>query len=175
QGNNNTYCQDNELTWLDWDLDTDKRTLLQFTAKLVHLRLSQPALRRRKYFQGRSIRGGGVQDVSWLAPNGGEMTDEAWNAGSVRSLGMLLSGTAIEEVDERGQPIVGDTLLVLLNGHHDHVTFTLPPLDAGQRWVSLFDTFDPHARRRLITPGSAYRLQGPSVAMVQLRPTVRHR
>ena len=100
----------------------------------MHFRLSQPALRRRKYFQGRSIRGGGVKDVAWLAPDGREMTDEAWNADFVRSLGMLLSGNAIEEVDERGEPIIGDTLLVLLNAHTDKVPFTLPPLDADQQW-----------------------------------------
>src|SRR5262249_52973269 len=97
QGNNNVYCQDNELSWLDWKLDAEARTLLQFTSKLVHLRLSQPSLRRRKYFQGRSIRGGEVKDVAWLTPDGHEMTDDAWNTGFVRILGMLLSGTAIEE------------------------------------------------------------------------------
>ena len=115
----------------------------EFTRKLVHFRLAQPTLRRRKYFQGRSIRGGG-KDVAWLAPDGREMNDEAWNAGFVRSLGMLLSGTAIEEVNERGEPIIGDTLLVLLNGHNDKVPFTLPPLDADQQWQRVFDTFDPH-------------------------------
>src|SRR5262245_42030178 len=149
QGNNNVYCQDNELSWMDWNLDADTRTLLQFTAKLIHLRLSEATLRRRKYFQGRSIRGGEVKDVSWLAPDGREMTDETWNADVVHSLGMLLPGTAIEEVDEHGQLIVGDTLLVLLNGHHDPVTFTLPPLDTEQQWLSLFDTFDPHCREQV--------------------------
>src|SRR5438093_3815244 len=127
RGNNNAYCQDNDISWIDWNLDADKRAILNLTRKLVHLRLSQPALRRRQYFQGRSIRGGAVKDVAWLAPDGREMTDEKWNADFVLSLGMLLNGNAIEEVDERGEPIVGDTLLVLLNGHHDKVPFTLPP------------------------------------------------
>src|SRR5207248_3331239 len=106
QGNNNAYCQDNELTWIDWELDTEKRALLNFTTKLVHFRLSQPVFRRRKYFQGRSIRGGEVKDVAWLAPDGREMTDEAWNADFVRSIGMLLNGSAIEEVNERGEPVI---------------------------------------------------------------------
>ena len=116
QGNNNAYCQDNELTWLDWDLTDEQKALCEFIAELVHFRLAQPVLRRRKFFQGRSIRGG-VKDVAWFAPDGREMTDEAWNADFVRSLGMLLSGDAIDEVDERGEPIIGDTLLVLLNAH----------------------------------------------------------
>src|SRR5262249_10327011 len=115
RGNNNAYCQDNAIAWIDWNFDDEKRALLNFTSKLVHLRHTQPVLRRRKYFQGRSIRGGNVQDVSWLAPDGQEMTDEAWSANFVRSLGMWLNGGAIEEVDERGQPIIGDSLLVLFN------------------------------------------------------------
>src|SRR5882672_4155152 len=89
-GNNNAYCQDNDISWIDWNLDPEKRALLQFTTKLVQFRLSQPTLRRRRYFQGRDIRGGEVKDVAWLAPDGREMNDEAWNADFVRSLGMLL-------------------------------------------------------------------------------------
>src|SRR5881296_1786343 len=144
RGNNNAYCQDNEISWVDWSFDADKRAILNLTRKLVHLRLSQPALRRRKYFQGRSIRGGAVKDVAWLAPDGREMNDEAWNADFVRSLGMLLNGSAIEEVNERGEPIIGDSLLVLLNAHNDKVPFTLPPLDDNHQWRRVVDTFEPH-------------------------------
>src|SRR5204862_3523328 len=103
-GNNNGYCQDNELSWVDWNLDEERRTLLSFVQKVVRFRLAQPTLRRRRYFQGRSIRGGDVKDVAWLTPDGREMDDAAWNAGFVRSLGMLLSGSAIEELNERGEP-----------------------------------------------------------------------
>jgi glycogen operon protein len=174
-GNNNAYCQDNETTWIDWNLDAQKRTLLECTSKLVHFRLSQPALRRRKYFQGRSIRGGGIKDVAWLAPNGQEMTDEAWNADFVRSIGMLLSGSAIEEIDERGEPIFGDTLLVLLNGHHEKVPFTLPALDNDQHWMRVLDTFDAHAGHRGYRPGLRYPLQGRSVAVFKVGAPIRER
>jgi glycogen operon protein len=175
RGNNNAYCQDNELSWIDWNLDADKRTLLQFTSKLIHLRLSQPALRRRKYFQGRRIRGTGVQDVAWLAPDGREMTDQTWNADAVRSLGMLLSGTAIEEVDERGQLIIGDTLLVLLNGHDANVPFVLPTLDPDEHWLRVIDTADPHARDQRFKPGDAYELPGRSVAVLTAASPLRER
>jgi isoamylase len=175
RGNNNAYCQDNDISWIDWNLDADKRALLQLTSRLVHFRLSQPALRRRKYFQGRSIRGGEVKDVAWLAPDGHEMTDETWNADSVRSLGMLLNGNAIEEVDERGEPIIGDTLLLLLNGHSDSVPFTLPPLDDKHQWRRILDTFEPAVGDRAYRPGGRYPLQGRSVAVFRVMPPLRDR
>ncbi len=175
RGNNNAYCQDNELSWIDWDLDAEKRTLLQFTSKLVHFRLSQPTLRRRKYFQGRSIRGGEVNDVAWLSPDGREMDDAAWDAGFVRSLGMLLPGSAIEEVDERGDLMLGDTLLVLLNAHSDKVLFTLPPADSDQQWQRVFDTFDPHGPDRTFKPGVRYPLQGRTVAVLKVMSPLRQR
>jgi isoamylase len=175
QGNNNAYCQDNELSWIDWTPSHEKEALCQFVAQLVHLRLSQPVLRRRRYFQGRSIRGGGVKDVAWLAPDGREMTDEAWNADFVRSLGMLLSGNAIEEVDERGERITGDTLLVLLNAHTDKVPFTMPPLEADQQWQRLIDTVEEQAAERTYKPGIRYPLQGRSVAVFRLVPPLRER
>ena len=175
QGNNNAYCQDNELTWIDWELDTEKRALLNFTTKLVHFRLSQPVFRRRKYFQGRSIRGGEVKDVAWLAPDGREMTDEAWNADFVRSIGMLLNGSAIEEVNERGEPVIGDSVLVLLNAHTDKVPFTLPPLDVTHHWRRVIDTFDPHSQDKSFRAGARYPLQGRSVAVFKVTPPIRDR
>jgi isoamylase len=174
RGNNNAYCQDNELTWIDWDLTDAERDLFDFTARLIRLRRSQPVLRRRKYFQGRSIRG--VKDVAWLAPDGREMTDDAWNAESMRSLGMLLAGDAIEEVDERGRPVAGDTLLVLLNAHHEKVAFTLPPLDADHRqWLRIIDTIHPRIAERPYKGGGRYPLQGRSLAVFRMTPPIRER
>jgi len=175
QGNNNAYCQDNELTWIDWNLDADRRSLLNFVTKLVHFRQAQPALRRRKYFQGRSIRGGEVKDVAWLAPDGKEMDDEAWNADFVRSIGMYLNGAAIEEVNERGEPVIGDSLLVLLNAHSDKVPFTLPPLEHDQMWRRVIDTVEPHAPDRGYKPGARYALQGRSVTVFVATPPLRDR
>jgi glycogen operon protein len=175
RGNNNAYCQDNEITWIDWTLDDEKRALLNFTSKLVRLRHVQPVLRRRKYFQGRRIRGGDVKDVAWLAPDGCEMTDEAWNADFVRSLGMLLNGLAIDEADERGQPIIGDTLLVLLNAHSDRVPFTLPPLESNEHWRRIFDTYEAQTPERLYKPYGQYPLEGRSVAVFRVIPPARDR
>jgi isoamylase len=148
---------------------------LNFTTKLVHFRLTQPTLRRRRYFQGRDIRGGAVKDVAWLAPDGREMTDEAWNSDFVRCIGMLLNGSAIEEVNERGEPIIGDSLLALLNAHSDKVAFTLPPLDENHQWGLVVDTFEPHATDRRFHPGGRYSLQGRSVAILRVTPPMRDR
>ena len=168
QGNNNAYCQDNELTWINWDLTEEQRELCEFARQLVHLRLTEPVLRRRKYFQGRSIRGG--QDVAWLAPDGCEMADAAWTADFVRSLGMLLSGDGIQEVDERGEPITGDTLLILLNAHDDQVSFTLPPLDDRHSWRRLFDTIDARTPMVDCRAGEPYPLRGRCVAVFKVTP-----
>ncbi len=173
QGNNNVYCQDNALAWIDWNLTDEQQAFLTLTSQLVRFRLAHPVLRRRKYFQGRSIRGSDVKDLIWYAPDGQEMTDEAWNVQFVRSLGMRLSGDAIAELDERGEPIVDDTLLVLLNAHHAKVPFTLPPLAPGHHWARLLDTFHNHTIERTFRAGIRYPLQGRSLALFKVAADLR--
>ena len=175
RGNNNAYRQDNELAWMDWNLTDTQKASFEFTAELVRFRLSQPVLLRRRYFQGRSIRGGEGKDVAWLSADGQEMNDAAWNADFVRSLGMLLSGDAIEQVGERGDPIIGDTLLVLLNAHSEQVPFTLPPLDAEHWWQCVVDTVEPHVNERVLKAGGQYPLQGRSAAVLKVSPPIRER
>ena len=175
QGNNNAYCQDNDISWINWNLNDEQKRLLEFTSTLVAFRRSQPALHRRKYFQGRRIRGGGVKDVAWLSPDGQEMTDEAWNAEGSKSLGMLLAGDAIEESDEVGETIVGESLLVLLNAHAEQVPFTLPALEADQLWQRVTDTADPDAAERALKPGGQYPLRGQSLAVFKVTPPLRER
>ena len=163
QGNNNAYCQDNEITWIDWQLDDERKALLDFTSELIRFRLAEPALRRRKYFQGRSLRG--ITDLAWLTPEGGEMNDEGWTSDFVRCVGMLLSGDAIQEVDERGEAITGDTLLVLFNAHSDEVPFTMPEIDPALRWQRVVDTLDSHVPEASFAAGERYPLHGRSVAV----------
>ena len=116
-----------------------------------------------------------MKGLAWLAPDGKEMDDAAWNADFVRSLGMLLSGHSIEEVSERGEPLTGDTLLVLLNAHSDKVPFTLPSLDPDQQWRRIADTFDPQSPERLFKPGARYPLQGRSVVVFRMTAQLRVR
>jgi glycogen operon protein len=168
QGNNNAYCQDNEISWTHWDLTPEQREFLDFTSRLIAIRREQPVLRRRRFFRGRAVRGAEVKDIAWLDPSGNEMTDESWNAGFVRCLGVRLEGNAIDEVDERGHPIVGDTLLVLLNGHHDRIDFTLPEEDESDRWMRLVDTSDPSRDGEQFEGQLRYPLEGRSVVLFKL-------
>jgi glycogen operon protein len=168
RGNNNAYAQDNELSWTPWDLSLADQQFLAFTRRLVRFRHSQPVLMRRKYFQGRAIRGVGVKDIYWLDASGREMTDEAWNAPSVRSLGVLMVGDALEEIDERGRPVRGDTVLILLNAFHEEVPFTLPNIAAHAEWLRVVDTVAPHVAERRYHSGCTYPLQGRTLAVLVL-------
>lgn len=170
QGNNNAYCQDNEISWLDWELDAPRRELLEFVRKLIRLRRAQPVLRRRTFFQGRKIRGSQVEDVAWFEPSGQEMSDEAWEAGFVKCLGVRWAGDAIGELDARGKPIRGDTLLLLFNAHHEPIPFTLPADGARQLWRRVLDTASPRARRRTWRVGQAYPLKARSLALLCAEP-----
>ena len=126
QGNNNTYCQDNGLSWLNWDLDDGATDLLSFTRQLTAIVRSNPVLRRRDFFTGRPFMPGGMRDVTWIRPDGEEMTDQEWADPDTRTIGMLLAGRAVDEVDERGRPVYGATLLLLLNGGTRSRLYVLP-------------------------------------------------
>jgi isoamylase len=139
-GNNNAYCQDNEVSWLNWELDDEKKTLLDFTRFVVKLFHQHPVLRRKKFFQGRRIRGSEVEDLAWFRPDGQEMLEEDWNNENTRALGLRLAGDAIADVDDQGNRIVDDTLLILLNAHYEPLPFVLPAHRTDVRWELLLDT-----------------------------------
>src|SRR6185436_9693694 len=135
-GNNNAYCQDSELSWVDWQLDADARELLEFTRRLIALRNAHPLFRRRTWLRGRAEHGPELKDVVWLNYEGKEMTEAEWNRSSARCLGVLLSGRGLSERDERGAPVVDSDLLLLLNANAEEVPFPLP----SGRWSVLLDT-----------------------------------
>ena len=139
-GNNNAYCQDNEISWLDWRLDGRRQALLGFTIRMIRLRLEQPVLQRRRFFLGQHFRDSSLKDLAWFRPDGSEMTEEDWKQPYIRSLAYLLGGDTISTPDERGERIVGDTLLVLMNAHHESVPYTLPDIEWGREWEILLDT-----------------------------------
>ena len=172
RGNNNAYCQDNELSWFDWKLDHSDRKLLAFTQQLIALRQAHPVFRRRRFFHGRHIRGAEVKDLSWFRPDGKEMTDEDWNKGYVRCLGLRLSGDALEETDSKGRPLLDDTFLLLLNAHHEPLPFTLPAHRRGVRWQLVLDTvatIQDKKRVTLLKGGECYDLETRSLVLLRLR------
>ncbi|MCC7105763.1 MAG: glycogen debranching protein GlgX [Chloroflexi bacterium] len=171
QGNNNAYCQDNALSWHDWSLDEERERLLEFTRRLVQIRHEQPVLRRRKFFQGRRIRGSEIKDITWLSPNGQEMTDEEWSTAFARSLGMRLSGRGLDEYDERGLRIDGDTLLLLMNAHYEDLEFTLPADGHHGRWELLVSSAENEAAvlGESFAPNEQFRLVGRSLALLRDR------
>ena len=144
RGNNNAYCQDNELTWFDWGLDDQRKRLLDFTSRLIHFRLAHPNLHRRKFFQDREIRHKNgntvVHDITWLNPDGNPVSDEVWSAGWVRSVALLLNGQTLQITDEEGRAIVDDTFLLIVNAADSGVEFTLPPTHNSPEWTLVMDT-----------------------------------
>jgi isoamylase len=173
-GNNNAYCQDTPLSWFHWPPSETGRRLIDFTRRLIQIKHANPVFHRRMFFQGRRIQGSAVKDLAWFRPDGKEMTDEEWRNGLSRCLGLRLSGDAIEEVDDMGEPIVGDTFLILLNAHHEPVPFVLPAHEARVRWEPVLDTrdWDGEADRRPLRTGARYLLEGRSLAALRLgRPS----
>jgi len=182
QGNNNAYCQDNEISWLDWEKADSEKELTALVRRIISIRQNHPVFRRRNFFQGRSIKGVGVKDILWLRPDGREMTDQEWTQEQARTLGVVLSGSAVDEVDERGQLTTDENFVLLMNADHQEVPFTLPSVASGMTWITLVDTSLDSAR----TPGTAhepmsqYRLQPRSFVLVverqkhQPRPNNHH-
>ncbi len=140
QGNNNPYCQDNGISWLDWDLDESSSEFLEFTRDLSAIVRANPVLRRRDFFTGDPVTPGGMRDVTWIKADGEEMTDKEWADPEIRSIGMLLSGRAVDDVDIRGRAIYGDTLLLLLNSGTRSRLYTLPRLEWPGMWEQLLNT-----------------------------------
>ncbi|MDY0041335.1 MAG: glycogen debranching protein GlgX [Desulforhabdus sp.] len=174
-GNNNTYCQDNELSWLNWHLDPQRKKLLEFTKSVMRLRREHPVFRRRNFFRGRLMRHPKLKDVRWLRPDGREMTEEDWSNDLPLCLGVLLAGNsdAMDEVDERGNAISDDTMLLLLNAHYEAVSFIITPYFRNEgQWDLLLDTRTSTGRRKQVTisAGAVFEMIPRSLALLRLRP-----
>jgi isoamylase len=146
RGNNNAYCQDNEISWMSWELGSTQRRMLEFTRQALRIFRTNPVFRRRSFFTGRPV-GDGFKDLTWVRPDGLEMTDSEWADPGNHVLGMLIHGQATDEVNERGRPIFGDTLLLLLNGGGRSRLFTLPRLEEPGAWHEMLNTARPSQTR----------------------------
>ncbi|MCI0570203.1 MAG: glycogen debranching protein GlgX [Myxococcaceae bacterium] len=167
RGNNNAYCQDNDLSWVNWALDERGKALLDFAARMSGLRREQPVLQRRRFFRGSQIWDSHLKDLAWFRPDGREMTREDWAKPYVRSLGFLLGGDAIATPGEQGQRIVGDTLLALLNAHHEPILFHLPAIEWGADWEVIVDTAADHSTARHTPAGGRVEVMGRSLIVLR--------
>jgi isoamylase len=176
-GNNNAYAQDNEISWFNWKLDEDAKTLLEFTRKLVEFRRQHPNLHRRKFFQDRpidpastpelQIDGHVERDITWLRPDGGEMTPEEWSAGWVRCIGLMLNGRTLDDLNGVGEPISDDTFLVMLNPHHESIKFYMPRIE-GTAWEVMLNSCCPtRDKGPIVKAGEPYELMSRSIALLR--------
>jgi len=161
QGNNNAYCQDNELSWINWDLDEDTKALLDFIRTLLEIRKDHPIFHRRQFFQGRAIK-----DITWLTPDGREMTDQEWTQSFARCLGMYLAGAALGEDDQQGRPIQDDDFILLMNSHHEDIPFLLSAGSDSGGWSVLVDTNSISANGHSFQDGDTFQLAARSLALL---------
>ena len=145
RGNNNAYCQDNEISWFDWQLDEGRTRLLDFTRRLVHFRRAHPVFRRTQFLTGDSPNGSGLPDSWWFRPDGRKVTLRDWASADIRSIGLFLNGEEIPSRTRAGEQVTDETFIVLFNAHHEPVTFTLPPRRFGTRWRLELSTAEPEA------------------------------
>lgn len=169
RGNNNAYCQDNEISWVNWDITPEDKQLFAFVSQVINLSKSHPVFRRRSFFHGRRIRGSAIKDIVWLKPDGEEMTDEEWQASYARSLGLYIAGEGVSDVDDRGVSLKDDSFILLLNAHHDVVPFVLPEFKPDTGWLREFDTSRGAGLERdgITLPGQAYPLAGRSCVLLR--------
>jgi glycogen operon protein len=170
-GNNNVYCQDNEISWVHWDTDEEQRSLLEFTRRLMQLRAAHPVFRRRRFFAGDASHGGesDLGDIAWFQPDGAHMDEATWRDGSVQQLAVFLNGGAIPEPDPRGQPQVDDSFLLLFNASGEDCEFRLPGEEYGNHWLMAADTADPSADDDSPQLASGVSVEVKSRAMLVLR------
>ncbi|HZR46306.1 MAG TPA: hypothetical protein VFA47_06360, partial [Candidatus Manganitrophaceae bacterium] len=165
-GNNNAYCQDNPISWYDWNLTDEKLAFLEFTKELIRLRREHPIFRRKKYFSGRKIRGTDIKNITWHRPDGEEMTDAEWNESFVKVVGLRLAGEDIDEVDEQGEPVRDETFLILMNAHYEAIPFILPKEAAPVVWHLHLNTVTGRLKEVLrLKSGEKFDLAGRSLAL----------
>jgi isoamylase len=174
RGNNNAYCQDNEISWLDWHPDQRGAALLELTRSLIALRSAHPVFRRRRFFQGQAIHGSAVKDIGWFTPDGAEMDEASWRAPDIATLGVFFNGEEIPDRSPRGKRIVGDSFLLLLHGHPRPVTFTLPGLPWAKEYELVLDTAaeraaDPDDDPTVHVAGERLQIPPRSLALLRKR------
>jgi len=166
-GNNNAYCQGNEISWLNWE-NADQQ-LLEFSRRLVLFRKRHPVFRQRKWVQGRQLHGSGIRDIGWFKPDGGEMSEADWRMGFAKSLGVYLNGNGFTSPDAMGEPVTDASFFLVFNAHHNPLGFIVPAAEWGQRWRLMLDTYQTPSWRsgKTYRAGEAVRVEGRSLLLLR--------
>jgi glycogen operon protein len=166
QGNNNAYCQDNEISWYDWEkVDQD---LLVFCQKLIRYRIDHPVFHRRRWFHGRPIHGSDVEDIAWFSIDGGQMEEKDWGQGYAKSLGVFLNGKTIPNPNPRGEPVIDDNFFIMINAHHEPLYFNLPGANWGEIWIKELDTEGGWMEvEEILKAGDQINVEARSLAMLR--------
>ncbi|HEY0058501.1 MAG TPA: glycogen debranching enzyme GlgX, partial [Flavisolibacter sp.] len=166
-GNNNAYCQDNELSWINWERADEE--LLDFTRMLIHFYKTHPVFSRRRWFKGLPIKGVGLEDIAWFAADGTEMSEENWNQDFAKSLGVYLNGKGIRSVDEKGATIVDDSFYIIFNAFEGQMSFKLPTAKFGSVWEKVIDTNESRILQKaeVYDPGTEVSVEGRSVVVLK--------
>jgi isoamylase len=167
-GNNNAYCQDNEISWIDWN--AEDKALMEFTAQLIQFRKCHPVFARKQWFKGRPVRARGLADIGWFLPDGTEMAEEDWKTGYAKSLGIFLFGGGLNTIDQEGRPIVDDSFYILFNGHEGPLDFKLPVSKYGKTWKKVWDTANPEdGNGTEYAPDGVYKAEDRSIVLLTSR------
>lgn len=167
QGNNNAYCQDNEISWLNWnDVDQD---LLKFTQKLIKLRNEHSVFSRKNWFKGVPVKDNGIEDIAWFLPDGTTMTEEHWNQNYAKSVAIFLNGKGLHAMDSKGNPVVDDSFYVIFNAHYEAVSYQIPGEGYGNQWDLAVDTSQPSGseQEKQYQAGETIQVEGRSVVALQ--------
>ncbi|HET8987388.1 MAG TPA: glycogen debranching enzyme, partial [Humibacillus sp.] len=168
-GNNNGYCQDNDISWIQWVLDSDDQKLLTFTQSVVKLRREHPVFRRRRFFAGSADHGGesDLGDIAWFTPDAEHMDEEAWSNGLAKSLMVFLNGSAIPAPDTRGNRVLDDSFLVMFNAYSEPLSFTLPDEEYGTEWIPVVDTAAMDLQSTPLDPSWQIKVQARSIVVLR--------
>ncbi len=181
QGNNNCYCQDDELTWYDWKLDEPRKRLLEFTCRLIQLRKEHPCLHRRRFFQDRKIRGEVVRAVAWYGTDGSEVSDEVWNNAGNQSISVVFNGKTLSSMDDEGNQVVDDSFLILVNASDNGVEYVLPEPPNQTPWRQVLDTeniddpfYETEVHDKVILGGRTVRVYSDGIEESAKAPAKQH-
>jgi glycogen operon protein len=165
QGNNNAYCQDNEISWLNWaENDHD---LLEFTKKLISIRKEHPAFRRRRWFEGQPIKGKGLEDIAWFLPDGSEMSDDNWNNDFAKSLGIFMNGKGLHYVDPKGEDVFDDNFYLIFNAHHEPLDYKLPEKIYSKDWGKVLDTSEDKTEDKVFGDNDIIKVNGRAIVLLK--------